>query len=79
MSRLVDIERSPTQPCKGGRCRRRALYPARKLAIFVIFHHFFCNGSHAYISIFNISIALLGTDEHIAKIYVSNIEIFMEL
>ena len=52
-------------------CRRRAIYPARELAVFVIFHHFFFNGSHAYISLLNTSIASLGTDEHIAKIRVS--------
>jgi len=45
-------------------CCRIAMYPARELAVFVIFLH----GFHAYISIFNTSIASLGTDEHIAKI-----------
>ena len=52
-------------------CRRRAIYQKRELAVFVIFHHFFFNGSHAYISIFNTSIASLGRDEHIKKIRVS--------
>ena len=36
-------------------------------SFFIIFFY----GSHAYISIFNTSIASLGTDEHIAKIRVS--------
>ena len=62
------IERSTTQPSKEGRCRKRAIYPARELAIF---YDFFLLGSHAYIFLFNSSIASVGTVERIAKIRVS--------
>ena len=65
-------QRLPTQPCKGERAAagELAIYPARELAVFIIFHLFFLHGFHAYILLFNTSIASLGTDEHIAKIRV---------
>ena len=52
-------------------CRRRAIYPARELAIFLIFHQLFLHGFHAHTFLFNTSIASVGTDERIAKIRVS--------
>ena len=62
-------QRSPTQSLKKEAiCRRRAIYPTRELAIFVIF---FLHCSHPYIFIFNTSIASVGTHERIAKICVS--------
>ena len=39
--------------------------------IFVIFHNIFLHISHAYIFLFNHSIASVGTDKHIAKILMS--------
>ena len=43
----------------------------KRVGRFCHFSSFFLHGSHAYILLFNTSIASLGTDEHIAKIRVS--------